>query len=169
MKILPFTLRNYHNPNVPMTANLIHLTSFIQMVTIPTSGTNLYGSQQSTGARNLPFDKPKYLLLPIQVELTFGVQINVISGVIITLCEQILPFLAIGILISPMLLYNSWTIGISLPLTLYATMSPSSTTCLRLLRTSKSSRWKTGSMLPERTTTMGEGESVKLASPSHRA
>lgn len=57
----------------------------------------------------------------------------------------------------------------SLSLTLYTTTSPTSVsrTSSRFHRNSRSPRWKAGSMEPERTTTMGEGESVRVQRPFH--
>lgn len=55
--------------------------------------------------------------------------------------------------------------GMSLPFTLYTTISPICVSWPRFQRNSKSPRWKAGSMLPDRTTTMGEGESVTTERP----
>jgi hypothetical protein len=38
---------------------------------------------------------------------------------------------------------------------------------LRFQSTSRSPRWKAGSMLPERTTTIGDGESAMTERPFH--
>lgn len=61
------------------------------------------------------------------------------------------------------------TIGISFPLTLYTTISPTlvSWKKFRFHKKSKSPRWNAGSMEPERTTTMGDGESAMTERPFH--
>lgn len=59
------------------------------------------------------------------------------------------------------------TIGISLPLTLYTITSPTLTSGLRFQSSKMSPRWNAGSMLPESTTTMGDGESASTESPFH--
>lgn len=57
----------------------------------------------------------------------------------------------------------------SLPFTLYTTISPTLVSAMRLRfqRRSKSPRWNAGSMLPDKTTTIGEGESVMTERPFH--
>jgi hypothetical protein len=69
----------------------------------------------------------------------------------------------------PNFLTTRCTIGMSLPLTLYTTISPTlvSSNTFRFHRKSRSPRWKAGSMDPERTTTMGDGESAMTESPFH--
>lgn len=67
----------------------------------------------------------------------------------------------------PNLLITLCTIGISLPLTLYTTISPTCVSCPLFHKKSKSPRWNAGSMLPDRTTTMGEEEFVKTERPFH--
>jgi hypothetical protein len=65
----------------------------------------------------------------------------------------------------PNLLTTLCTIGISLPLTLYTTTSPTFVSRPLFQRNSKSPRWKAGSIDPESTTTMGEEESVVMERP----
>jgi hypothetical protein len=65
----------------------------------------------------------------------------------------------------PNLLTTLCTIGISLPLTLYTTTSPTFVSKPLFQRNSKSPRWKAGSMEPDRTTTIGEEESVVMERP----
>lgn len=69
----------------------------------------------------------------------------------------------------PNFLTTRCTIGMSLSRTLYTTTSPTSVGAIRLRfhRMSRSPRWKAGSMEPERTTTIGEGESLIVQSPFH--
>lgn len=52
-------------------------------------------------------------------------------------------------------------------LTLYTTISPTSVRGLRFQRNRRSPRWKAGSMLPERTTTMGELDAEATDRPFH--
>ena len=65
----------------------------------------------------------------------------------------------------PNLLTTLCTIGISLPLTLYTTTSPTFVSRPLFQRNNKSPRWKAGSIDPERTTTIGEEESVVMDKP----
>lgn len=67
----------------------------------------------------------------------------------------------------PYLLTTRCTIGISLPLTLYTTISPICVSMPLFQRKSRSPRWKAGSMEPERTTTMGDGEFETTERPFH--
>ena len=67
----------------------------------------------------------------------------------------------------PNLLMILCTIGISLPLTLYTTISPTCVSVPLFQRNSRSPLWKAGSMLPESTTTIGEEEFVKTERPFH--
>ena len=67
----------------------------------------------------------------------------------------------------PYLLTTLCTMGISFPFTLYTTISPICVLWPRFHRKSRSPLWKAGSMLPERTTTIGEGESVTTDRPFH--
>lgn len=65
----------------------------------------------------------------------------------------------------PNLLTTRCTIGMSLPRTLYTTTSPILVSMARFHKKSKSPRWKAGSMLPDSTTTIGDGELVATDSP----
>lgn len=65
----------------------------------------------------------------------------------------------------PYLRTTRCTIGISLPLTLYTTISPTCVSSPRFHKNNRSPLWKAGSMDPESTTTMGEGESATTESP----
>lgn len=69
----------------------------------------------------------------------------------------------------PNFLTTRCTIGMSLSLTLYTTTSPTSVSRghSRFHSSSRSPRWNAGSMDPESTTTMGEGESAIVQRPFH--
>lgn len=59
------------------------------------------------------------------------------------------------------------TIGMSLPRTLYTTISPTSVLGLRFHRNSRSPRWKAGSIEPDNTTTIGELDAEATERPFH--
>jgi hypothetical protein len=65
----------------------------------------------------------------------------------------------------PYLLITRCTIGMSLPLTLYTTISPTCVSSPLFHRNSRSPLWNAGSMDPDRTTTMGDGESEAMEMP----
>jgi hypothetical protein len=65
----------------------------------------------------------------------------------------------------PYLLTTRCTIGMSLPLTLYTTISPICVSWPLFHKNSKSPLWNAGSMDPDRTTTMGDGESETMEIP----
>lgn len=65
----------------------------------------------------------------------------------------------------PNLLITLCTMGISLPRTLYTTTSPTCVSWPRFHRNNKSPLWNAGSILPDRTTTMGEEESATTERP----
>jgi hypothetical protein len=65
----------------------------------------------------------------------------------------------------PYLRTTRCTIGISFPLTLYTTISPICVSSPLFHKNSKSPLWNAGSMDPERTTTIGDGELETTESP----
>jgi hypothetical protein len=65
----------------------------------------------------------------------------------------------------PYLLTTRCTIGISLPLTLYTTISPTCVSLPRFHKNSRSPLSNAGSMDPDSTTTIGDGESEATESP----
>jgi hypothetical protein len=67
----------------------------------------------------------------------------------------------------PYLRTTRCTIGISLPFTLYTTISPTCVSAPRFHKNSKSPRWNAGSIDPDSTTTIGDGESATTENPFH--
>ena len=67
----------------------------------------------------------------------------------------------------PYLRTTRCTIGISLPFTLYTTISPTCVSSPRFHRNSKSPLWNAGSMDPDSTTTIGDCESDITERPFH--
>src|SRR5580700_4633614 len=119
-------------------------------------------------------------ILPFKIFLPLSVQCCIIGRIIIAFCQEFrieTEKNQLSLVYRPRYYTHPLpnfcttlcTIGMSLPRTLYTTTSPTfvGSKKLRFQRKSKSPRWNAGSIEPESTTTIGEGEPAITESPFH--